>query len=79
MTKKSLRFWFVLMAANLGLSLGAFASEADINIPDLTAVKFAGLGGVSGHTLMMLGIVICAIGALFGIVQYLQTKKLPVH
>ena len=57
----------------------ASASEADIHIPDLTSVKFNGLGGVSGHTLMMLGIVICAIGALFGIVQYLQTKALPVH
>jgi K(+)-stimulated pyrophosphate-energized sodium pump len=58
---------------------GVFAGEADIKIPDLTQVKFDGLGGVSGHTLMLLGIVICAIGALFGIVQYLQTKKLPVH
>jgi len=58
---------------------GAYGSEADINIPDLTAVKFDGLGGVSGHTLMMLGIAICAIGALFGIVQYLQTKSLAVH
>ncbi len=60
-------------------SLASYASEADINIPDLTQVKFPGLWGVSGHTLMMLGIVICAIGALFGIVQYLQTKSLPVH
>src|SRR3954452_3775015 len=61
------------------LCASAFGSEADIHIPDLTAVKFAGLGGMSGHTLMMLGIVVCAIGALFGIVQYLQTKALPVH
>ena len=58
---------------------GAFASEADIKIPDLTTVKFAGLGGMSGHTLMMIGIAICAVGALFGIWQYLQTKALPVH
>src|ERR1017187_303311 len=63
----------------LGLSASAFGSEADIHIPPLDTVKFAGLGGVSGHTLMMLGIVVCAIGALFGIVQYLQTKALPVH
>jgi K(+)-stimulated pyrophosphate-energized sodium pump len=42
-------------------------------------VKFAGLGGISGTALMMLGIVVCAVGALFGIVQYLQTKSLPVH
>src|ERR1022692_1900586 len=63
----------------LGLSASAFGSEADIHIPPLDTVKFAGLGGVSGHTLMMIGIVVCAIGALFGIVQYLQTKALPVH
>jgi K(+)-stimulated pyrophosphate-energized sodium pump len=57
----------------------AFAGDADIKIPDLKSVKFAGLGGMSGHALMMIGIVVCAIGALFGIVQYLQTKGLPVH
>src|ERR1700754_219380 len=61
------------------LATSAFAGEADIHIPDLTTVKFAGLGGMTGTTLMMLGIVVCAIGALFGIVQYLQTKGLPVH
>jgi Inorganic pyrophosphatase len=65
--------------AVLGSALGASASEADIKIPDLKTVTFPGLGGVSGTTLMMLGIVICVIGALFGIVQYLQTKSLPVH
>jgi K(+)-stimulated pyrophosphate-energized sodium pump len=61
------------------LSGSAFGSEADIHIPPLETVKFAGLGGLSGHALMMIGIAICAVGALFGIVQYLQTKSLPVH
>jgi len=79
MVNKPLRFWSVLTFAMLGLAFAADAGEADIKIPPLDTVKFAGLGGVSGHTLMMLGIVVCAIGALFGIVQYLQTKALPVH
>ncbi len=78
MTKKPLQFW-VLLLAMIGLAFNSSASEADIHIPDLSTVKFAGLGGVSGHTLMMLGIAVCAVGALFGIVQYLQTKALPVH
>ncbi len=56
-----------------------FAGEADIKIPDLTQVKFDGLGGIRGSALMYLGIVICAIGAAFGLVQYRQTKALPVH
>jgi len=59
--------------------LGASASEADIKIPDLTQVRFEGLGGMSGITLMYVGIIICAVGAIFGLVQYKQTKALPVH
>lgn len=67
-----------------GIALIAFASlgfggEADIKIPDLSLVRFEGVGGVSGAALMYIGIVICAIGAVFGLVQYLQTKSLPVH
>src|SRR5438093_10417675 len=56
-----------------------FASEADIKIPPLTMVRFEGLGGMSGAALMYLGLVICVIGAVFGLVQYKQTKALPVH
>src|SRR5438034_10514275 len=79
-----------IMMRLLGRNIAAFAfltcatvttcaSEADINIPDLSAVKFGGPGGISGLTLMYLGIVICAIGAVFGLLQYRQTKALPVH
>jgi K(+)-stimulated pyrophosphate-energized sodium pump len=75
----TVRFLVLSLLLTFGLAFCARASEADIKIPDLSTVKFDGLGGVSGHTLMMLGIVICVIGALFGIVQYLQTKGLPVH
>jgi K(+)-stimulated pyrophosphate-energized sodium pump len=55
------------------------ASEADIKIPDLSTVKFDGLGGISGAMLMYLGILMCAIGSVFGLMQYVQTKALPVH
>src|SRR5580698_8203924 len=72
-------FWLVVMVALFGSATGAFASDADINVPDLRQVTFAGLGGISGTTLMHLGILICAIGAGFGLVQYKQTKALPVH
>src|SRR4029077_20020390 len=57
----------------------ALAGEADIKLPDLAQVKFNGLGGISGITLMYFGIIICGIGAVFGLVQYQQTKSLPVH
>ena len=56
------------------------AGEADIKLPDLHSVTFNILGSqVSGITLMYLGLAICALGALFGLVQYVQTDKLPVH
>ena len=57
----------------------AFAGESDIKIPPLDAVKFDGLGGVSGAALMYGGLLICLIGAVFGLIQYKQTRALPVH
>ena len=56
-------FWIVFLFITLLASTGVYASESDIVIPDLTTVHFGGLGGVSGVTLMYLGIVICLIGA----------------
>jgi K(+)-stimulated pyrophosphate-energized sodium pump len=74
------RFWLYaglfLLASCASTLLG---SEANIKVPPLSEVKFEGLGGVSGTALMYVGIVICFVGALFGLVQYKQTKALPVH
>jgi len=58
---------------------GARASDADLKIPALNTVKFDSLGGISGIMLLYFGILVCAIGATFGLVQYFQTKALPVH
>src|SRR6267378_3160681 len=79
MKKNKLGFWAVLLTTVFGGSTGCFASEASIPIPDLTQVKFDGLGGIHGSTLMFLGIGICLIGAIFGLIQYGKTKSLPVH
>ena len=57
----------------------ARAGDADLKIPPLTAIRFDTLWGVSGMQLMYMGILMCAIGAAFGIVQYRQTRALPVH
>src|ERR1022692_4791624 len=79
MNKNKIRTWALAGWCCLGFATNTFAGEASINIPDLTQVTFAGLGGVSGVTLMYLGLVICLFGAAFGLVQYRQTKLLPVH
>jgi K(+)-stimulated pyrophosphate-energized sodium pump len=50
--------------------------EANLRIPDLSQVSFL---GVDGHTLLLAGLVVCALGLLFGLVIYSQLKRLPVH
>src|SRR5689334_11844347 len=72
-------FRFLFLLTGLLFSTAAYASEADINIPPLDSVRFEGLGGISGPVLMYIGLVICLIGAVFGLVQYQQTRSLPVH
>ena len=71
--------WLVLVTLAIFWVNGLYASEADIKIPALDAVKFNGLGGITGAQLMYLGLVICLVGAAFGLVQYKQTRALPVH
>jgi K(+)-stimulated pyrophosphate-energized sodium pump len=50
--------------------------EANLRLPDLSSVEFL---GVDGHTLLLVGIVVCALGLLFGMLIYTQLKNLPVH
>jgi K(+)-stimulated pyrophosphate-energized sodium pump len=77
---RKLWIWGVALAALFLFNpLLAVASEANIRLPELGQVKFEGLGGIGGVTLMYFGLVICLIGAAFGLVQYKQTKALPVH
>jgi K(+)-stimulated pyrophosphate-energized sodium pump len=51
--------------------------EAALRLPDLSTVKF--LGGIDGHTLLLLGLVFCVLGLLFGLAIYMKLKNLPVH
>jgi len=74
--------WILGLAGVLVSACGttALAGEADINLPDLRAVTFNILGApVSGLALLYGGLVVCFIGLIFGLVQYFQTKAMPVH
>ena len=68
----------LLAALNLGVA-SALAGEAELKLPSLDQVVFPALGGVNGFTLMLIGIGVCAIGLVFGLIQYNVTKNLPVH
>src|SRR6059036_2291824 len=50
--------------------------EASLKIPDLGQVHVAGVGG---RTLLMLGLPVCVLGLVFGLVIFSQLKNLPVH
>jgi K(+)-stimulated pyrophosphate-energized sodium pump len=76
------RYWYLIALALLTiLTVPAMgAGEADIKVPPLDVVQFRILGlGVGGVTLMYLGLLTCLVGMAFGLVQYNQTKALPVH
>jgi K(+)-stimulated pyrophosphate-energized sodium pump len=50
--------------------------EASLKLPDLGQVN---VQGMNSRTLLKVGLAICALGFLFGIVILVQLKKLPVH
>ncbi len=50
--------------------------EASLIVPDLSQVEFQ---GINGRTLLMSGLGVCALGLLFGLMVFTQTKNLPVH
>jgi K(+)-stimulated pyrophosphate-energized sodium pump len=51
-------------------------SEVDLVLPDLSSVSFLGM---DGHSLLLSGLVVCALGLVFGLVIYGQLKNMPVH
>lgn len=86
------RGWLTLLLTALlaivllaGVSSQAFAQEpatqvggeANLRLPDLGQVSF--LGGVNGRSLLMVGLVVCGLGLLFGLMMYTQLKNMQVH
>jgi len=54
----------------------AHGGEASLVLPDLGAVEFLGM---SGRALLTVGLLISALGLVFGLVIYQQIKRLAVH
>ena len=65
-----------LIIPTMALAQDAGGGEASLVLPDLGSVDFLGM---SGQTLLTLGLIICALGLVFGLANYLQVKNLPVH
>jgi K(+)-stimulated pyrophosphate-energized sodium pump len=75
---------FTLLFAVVSAAIGAPAAlaapreggEAALKLPDLSQVTFLGL---DGHKLLLIGLVFCFFGLMFGLVIFVQLKNLPVH
>ncbi|MBF0571426.1 MAG: sodium-translocating pyrophosphatase [Candidatus Omnitrophica bacterium] len=68
--------FFCFIALFLGIP-AVWAGESDLKVPDLSIVPM--IFNLNGRTALMFGILICAMGAFFGIRQYGQLRKMPVH
>jgi len=83
--KRFLKRQYKTMAAIAGLLLPAVAGaqesaggEASLKLPDLARPDLS-FFGMSGHNLLLIGLIFCAGGLLFGMAIYMQLKNLPVH
>ncbi len=80
MRRRLLTLLFVIIGCALGAP-AVFASpreggEAALKLPDLSSVTFL---GIDGHRLLLVGLLFCFLGLMFGLVIYIQLKNLPVH
>ena len=66
----------LLLPTLAGAQEHAGGGEANLVLPDLSSVSFL---GINGHALLMIGLLFCIGGLLFGLTIYLQLKNLPVH
>jgi K(+)-stimulated pyrophosphate-energized sodium pump len=72
-------------AAMVLFSVAAFAQpaentggEASLKLPDLSSVSFFN-NAIDGHKLLLIGILFCLFGFVFGMVIYMRLRNLPVH
>jgi K(+)-stimulated pyrophosphate-energized sodium pump len=82
LTKSFLQKIFALAGLLTFGTVAAFAQpeasgEASLKLPDLSQVRF--LWGINGHNLLMIGILFCFFGFVFGMTIYMRLKNLPVH
>jgi len=82
------RWLWVCLVAALAIGTGApllaqaqapaapHGGEANLHLPDLSTVSFQ---GVAGNKLLMVGVLVSALGMLFGLLINRQLKNMPVH
>ena len=69
---KKMFYSFALLLGLLGLNLSALASEASLVVPDISKSPF-------NFNLLLVGMAIALLGVVFGLVEFLKIKKIPLH
>ncbi len=67
--------WF----AFLSVMPAAYASEAELHIPELTHSFLIFGTPVAGTTILASGLIVGVLGMLFGLMEFTRIKKLPAH
>jgi K(+)-stimulated pyrophosphate-energized sodium pump len=76
--------WASTAATSAALSVSAVGEghrpggEANLQLPDLDLARFFN-GAIGGHGLLMIGLLVSALGMVFGLVMFLKLRDLPVH
>jgi K(+)-stimulated pyrophosphate-energized sodium pump len=72
-----LLFLFLSVALGVPLMAQEASGEANLKLPRLDSVQF--LNGISGASLLMGGILVSALGLIFGLMIFTRLKNMPVH
>src|SRR3984885_3886128 len=68
---------FLLTGSSAIFAQESGGGEANLKLPDLSQATF--MGGTNGRTLLMGGLVVAALGLVFGLLSYTKLRSLPVH
>ncbi len=59
------------------MAQGQTGGEANLKLPVLGAAGFP--GGITGHNLLLGGMIVSALGLIFGLIIFVRLRNLPVH
>ena len=66
-------------AATILAVSSSFASEAELHLPPLTTNFMIFGHEVNGQTMLLMGMGVSILGILFGLLEFMKIKNLPVH
>src|SRR3989338_5851232 len=71
--------WFMVIASLFTMQGAAWASEADLKIPDLHEGRFDMFGGLSGFQILLYGAMVILGTVGLSLYQFVKIKALPSH